>query len=422
MPRSRLTELGIAKLTSKKTIVEYWDKATPGFGIRVMPSGFKSFFVMYRLGAVQKRLSLGRADPQKLAQVRQQAKEMLDGAKKGRDPSAAIEEKRANTFEKVAQDYITEHVAGLEDRRFVEQLIARELIPAWGPRPITDITPADAAQLVKAIKKRGGDPKQGQRRRKSGGPWAARHAFAIGSHLFTWARGQRCYGLEAANPFAELEKKTLIGKTASRDRILSDDELRAVWQGAGAILMPYREVVRMLMLCGGRLNDVAEMRWSEVDLDKRLITIPPERMKSDSAHVIPMSPPMVEILTVMPRGERGGFIFSTTGGSRPFSGFSKAKKQLDAKIAVILGAPIQPWVLHDLRRTFRTGLSMLRVVDRIAELCIAHHTQGLHKIYDQHKFLDERAEAMTAWARHLDAIVNPQARKNVVPFKAAAEP
>jgi integrase len=406
MPRSTLTELGIDKLTPKKgKIVEVWDKKTPGFGVRVMPSGFKSYFVMFRLGAKQRRLTLGRADPDKLKAVRKQAEEMLDAAKKGHDPALAIAEKRGNTFERVAEDYIREHVATLESAAEVAATIRRELIPVWRQRAIADLSAQDAAQLIRAIKTRGNDPEPGKRKRASGGPWAARKAFAAGSHLFNWAIGQHAYGI-TVSPFDRLEPKVLIGKKLDRDRVLDDREIAAVWQAADAMSSPYREVVQMLMLSGQRLRDIAEMSWSEVDLDKRLITIPAARMKGDTAHVIPMSVPMLAILKSIDKGERGDFVFSTTQGLKPFAGFSIPKVRLDAKIAEIM-SPVPGWVLHDIRRTFRTGLSMLRVVDRVAELCIAHRTQGLHKVYDQHKYIDERREAMEAWAAKLAAILNP---------------
>jgi integrase len=409
MPRSRLTELGIEKLAPKKTLIEYWDKTLPGFGVRVMPSGFKSFFVMFRLGTVQRRLSLGRADPEKLAATRKQAKEILDGAKKGRDPSVAIEEKRANTFAKLAEDYIREHVRPTrKDAREVEAVIRKELIPIWGNRAIADISRREAAALIKTIKLRGGERKPGQKKRKSGGPSGARHAFAAGSHMFNWAIGQEAYGIEAS-PFDRLKKKILIGEPVTRDRVLSDSELKAVWQASQAMPFPYGDIIRMLALSGQRLRDISEMSWSEVDFAKKLIVIPPTRMKMDAAHVVPMSPPMVELMQAMPHGDRGDFVFSVKSarGARAASGWSAAKEQLDAKVAEIVGAAIPNWVFHDLRRTFRTALSELRVVDRVSELCIAHKTQGMHKVYDQYKFLDERREAMDLWAAKLAAIISP---------------
>jgi integrase len=155
------------------------------------------------------------------------------------------------------------------------------------------------------------------------------------------------------------------------------------------------------------------MAWSEVDLAKGIWTIPAERMKADAPHIVPLAPEAVAILESLPRWT-GPFVFSTTGGARPISGFSKMKTRIDTAIA----EPIEPWRFHDLRRTMRTGLSALRIPDTVSELCIAHTQKGLHKVYDQHAYLDEKRHAFEAWANRVMSIVDPGEASNVISIAA----
>jgi integrase len=149
------------------------------------------------------------------------------------------------------------------------------------------------------------------------------------------------------------------------------------------------------------------MAWDEIDLDKRLWTIPAQRMKSDSAHIVPLSPAAAAILESLPRWQ-GKFVFSVKGGLRPITGFAG---RLDARMPGIGG-----WIFHDLRRTMRTGLSALRVHDIVAEMAIGHTQKKLHKVYDQHSYLDERRHAFEAWANRVISIVEPGGASNVIPL------
>jgi integrase len=188
--------------------------------------------------------------------------------------------------------------------------------------------------------------------------------------------------------------------------VLTDDELRAVWRAAGEY--PFGAFVKMLILTGQRRGEVAGMRWSEVNGD--LWTLPPERMKGDAAHEVPLSGMAVELLESLPHVGGGDYVFSTTAGQRPISGFSKNKRRLRAG---------NGWTLHDLRRTVRTRLSGLGVPDLISELIIAHRRPELHAIYDLHTYREEKREALEKWAARLLSIVEPPP-DNVVPLKERA--
>jgi integrase len=318
--------------------------------------------------------------------------------KEERSRSAALERRRANTFAVVAEDFIGRHVSKLRSASDVESTIRRELIPRWGARPITDLTRRDIIEAVEEIA-------------DSGRLHTAHNSYSYISKIFSWTVARGTYGLEMS-PCAALKRSAIITPRKPRQRVLNSAELRAVWNAAEGLGYPLSPFVRLLLLTGQRLNEVAQMLWAELDLDKALWIIPPERMKCDAAHEVPLSPIAIKILRSLPRWS-GPFVFSTTAGARPISGFSKMKLRIDAAMP----APITPWRFHDLRRTMRTGLSALPIPNNVAELCIAQ--PGLHRVYDQHSYRDEKRQAFELWADRLMSIVNPPEDDGVIQMSAA---
>jgi len=172
------------------------------------------------------------------------------------------------------------------------------------------------------------------------------------------------------------------------------------------------------MLTGARRSEVADARWSEIDLKKKLWSIPPERMKANAAHIVPLSDAAMAVLMSLPHLQRGDYLFSTTLGVKPVNSFDKAKKRLDAAMMQLLD-DFPDFVVHDLRRTVRTGLSAIpNVSDLVRELVIGHTKPGLHKVYDQYAYLDEKRFALDSWAARLRGIVSPKA-DNVVELRTA---
>jgi integrase len=195
--------------------------------------------------------------------------------------------------------------------------------------------------------------------------------------------------------------------------VLSDEELRAVWNAAAQTPYPYGPLVQMLILTGQRRDEIAAAQWSEVDLDQGLLTIGPERMKAKAGHAVPLVPSAVELLSALPRWAAGDYVFSGQTGARPFSGFSKAKARLDRATG-----DIGPYTLHDLRRTVRTRLAELGVTPFIGEMVIGHTQKGVHAVYDLHRYDPEKREALLRWETRLFAIVADPEPGNV---RAAGE-
>jgi integrase len=419
---------------------DIWDTEVSNFGVRVTDTGKISFNVMRRIGSkgspvrrvvAEHRCGADYAEGL-LTQAREDARRVVRDMAQGIDPKAKAEreleaaraaeaERSANSFESVAEDFIRRHVLAtdkeerpkLKSGPEVAATIQREIIPKWKGRSISEIARRDVVKLLEEVV---------DDRRAS----VAHHLLAYLSKLFNWAIARDVYGLQSS-PITRGMGKDIIGAKKPRQRVLTNAEIVEVWQASAALPSPFNAFARMLFVTGQRLREVANAKWSEFDLDAKLWTIPAARMKGDAAHEVPLSPLAIEIIESLakPEGRKpGAFVFSTTAGKAPISGFSKTKVALDRiinerRVEVDPGAaPIEPFVFHDLRRTMRTALSGLPIPDLVAELVIAHAKPGLHKVYDQHAYRDEKRRALDLWADKLLSIVEPKPKRddNVVSF------
>src|SRR3984893_3045940 len=274
-----------------------WYAAVPSFGVRVSEHGKLTFIVMRRLRGKLARRMLGQYPIMTLATAREAALEALRDIDRGIDPKekkaaacAADAHRRANSFASVAEEFIARHVAKLRSGPEVKAAIRRELIGRWGGRPITEINRRDIVHALEEVA-------------DSGRPYAAHKLFNYMSKLFGWAIARGMYGLETS-PCTGIKTSEVIGKKEPRQRVLNDTEIRALWQATEGLGHPATPFIRILLITGQRLREVAEMHWAEIDLDKALWTIPPERMKSDAAHEIPLPPSAVELLKSLPRFTR----------------------------------------------------------------------------------------------------------------------
>jgi integrase len=356
---------------------------------------------------------LGEYGAMSLEDGRAKAREWHELIRKGSDPKVHEGEKRAieitrqeNTFATVAEEFIRLAVVGSDRERpkqrkglVVERDIRREFIPAFGDRPISSINQHDIMRVLDAAVARGAE-------------YQAHNLLGHVRRLFNWAISRGVYGIDRS-PCDRMKPGDVIGKKALRTRVLNDDEMRAVWRSAEGMGYPFGPMVQLLMLSGQRKSEVSDARWREFDLEKKLWIIPAERMKGDAPHVVPIAETALAILKSLPTFKKGDYVFSTTFGAKPVSGFSKAKARLDTGAGVELReirkteTTIESFVLHDLRRTMRTGLSGLPVPTDVAELVIAHARPGLRKVYDQHSFVDEKRRALELWEGRLRDIIQP---------------
>lgn len=400
MGRKTLTDRYVKSLKAAPEGRRYdeMDSVVPGFGVRVTDKGQKTFILLARFPGSSNptRRAIGEVGALELAEARNRGREWLLAIQRGIDPKALAERQRQaelrrqrHTFKSVVKDFTEKHLAGLRTGHDMARDLQREFVSLWGNRPISDIDRHDVLAVIEAAVDRGARHQ-------------ARNLLAHIRKLFSWALSRGTYGLERS-PCSDLKPSDIVGKPAIRQRILTDEEWRAFWKATNELAEPFGSLFRALALTGCRRDELASAKWTEMDLDKMLFTLGPERMKAGAAHVVPLSTSVADLIKVRPR--TGEYVFTTTGKT-PVSGFSKAKARLDDLMREELPDFID-WRLHDLRRSVRTGLSALGVQDRIAEMTIGHTVQGLHKVYDLHRFLSERRDALERWEIHLRGIVGP---------------
>jgi integrase len=377
-----------------------WDTEVGNFGVRVTDRvdpttrrPRRTFIVMRRLQGQLIRHKVGVYPAISLAAAREAARDANLEIERGIDPRArqrtsALQEerRRESTVRAVAADFATLHLAKLRSGAETKASIEREFVSRWGDRPINEVLDEDIVRMVTELLKRGR-------------PAAASKMLGHARKFFGWAAARKIYGLKRS-PIADLSASELLGKKVERDRILSATELRLIWEVTSRpdFNYPVGPLVQFLLATGQRLREVAEARWDE--FEGALWTIPAARFKTGAAHEVPLSGLALEILRSVPRFE-GPHVFTTTGGTRPISGFSKFKARLDKALE-----GMQPWVFHDLRRTMRTRLSSLPVPHNVAELVIGHRQRGLHRTYDRHTYRAEKARALELWAGELVSTIS----------------
>jgi integrase len=412
MPKKTLSDRTLKSLkpAAKGKTYDVPDAIVAGFAVRVSETGRRTFVLTARFPGNPVNPKTGLRNPTRralgeygaltLEKARSKARDWLELIRRGIDPAIHEERQRqaelrqqANTFAAVAEDFIKDKLPSERKGREAERDIRREFMPVWGKRPIAEIAPHDVRAIVKAAKDRGA-------------PYQAHNLLVLARRLFSWAIDQHVYGLETS-PCDRLKPKAIIGKKVFRTRILNDLELRAFWRATQQLGYPYGPLFQMLALTGQRKSEVAESAWSEFDLARKLWVIPAERMKADAAHIVPLTDDVMAILASLPRFKKGDHLFSTDFGVKSVNGFTKGKVRLDKAMAAELGRAVTPFVIHDLRRTTRTGLSALAVPDLVRELVIAHTKPGLHKVYDQHAYINEKRHALELWAARLRDIVEP---------------
>ena len=287
-----------------------WDTEVKGFGLKVTPSGSKIYVLQYRVEGgrttAPKRFTIGKhGSPWTADKARDEAIRLLAQIKEKQDPQAQkaagrAAAKAAETFAEAAETFIDEY-AKPKNRSWAQSkgILDRHVVPSWGTRPLKDITRADVkALLAKLVNGRT--------------PIVANRTLATVRKLLNWAVEE---GLVDANPCARMK---LPAPERDRDRVLSDAELRDIWIAAAEMGHPYGRFVQLLILTAQRRDEVAGMRWSELDLDAKLWTIPRDRAKNKKAHEVPLSDAAVEILRSMPRFDIGEGRLSVSVTSAPF--------------------------------------------------------------------------------------------------------
>ncbi len=376
-----------------------WDSEVKGFGLRVHPTGRKVYIVEYRPGdggrnARKTRLTIGAHGSHWTASTaREEAQRVIGLVRAGRDPMAERNESRSKEGKTVAQlvAAFIEKYAQEKQRSWAEtkRVLEKDVIPAFGSKDISDVTRQDIVQMLDRVAKRG--------------PIMANRTLAYVRKFFNWCMKQD-YVVE--NPCVGIDPP---GKTNSRDRVLEDGELVEVWHASEKIGYPVGDIVKLLILTAQRRNEVAGMCWEEVDFKSKTWTIPAERTKNQRRHEVPLTDTAHKIVRGIPKLNNCPFIFSKTGKTS-VSGFSKAKRSIDAKVLAARqkndeeATPLPDWTLHDLRRTATTGMARLQVPPHVADAVLNHKEgaiAGVAAIYNKYAYLPDRQKALRKWEKHV---------------------
>jgi integrase len=411
--KKRLTDRfvqSVAPPASGRTV--YIDDDAPGLELRVS-SGLragkketrKAWSIRYRpKGGERQRETYGTYPSISLADARQRAKDIGAAATKGIDLPAAEtrereEQRRADNRPHTVGDLLDEYVERYckpNQRKWTltERMFDSHVKPAIGKKPLAELRRADIVELLDDLQNEKGLRAQVNRVRSQ--ILAALNWGIDREYLDT-------------NPAAAIKKRKI---EASRDRVLTDDELRAIWRAADGLPDPSRSLVKAWILTAQRRDEVRCMLWSEVDLTRAVWTLPAARNKGKREHEIPLAPAMVGLLDGLRR--RGLPVF-TTDGAKPYAGQKRLKAILDRE------SDVAGWTFHDLRRTASTGMAALHVPQDTIDRVLNHAKGTLAGTYNRHQYADEKRRALEAWAERVAFIVG-KAREavNVVELRVSA--
>jgi len=357
----------------------YWDATLPSFGLAVTERGAKSYVIQYRSGRVSRRYTINSVLG--LEDARREARAVLGQVARGYDPvqeRRRISEASKNTLRAVCERYLVREGGKLRTTAKRQANLERLVYPVLGDRQIDDIKRSDINALLDDI--------EDQR-----GAAMADQILATLRRICNW---HAIRDDQFRTPFVRgMARRT--PEQRERDRILNDDELRAVWGTAEAFASPWGQFIRFLLLAACRRTEASAMTWGELANGKW--TIPAMRYKTSTEVTLPLSSAAMKVLAEIPRIEGCDFVF-TTDGRTPISGFSTFKLKFD------IACSVKNWRLHDLRRTSRSLMSRAGVNSDIAERCMGHALPGIRSIYDKYPYVLEMQAAFEQLAAQIESI------------------
>jgi integrase len=391
--RKRLTNHQVASLPVKAKRYSVLDPEMSGHYVRIMPSGAKSYAAVARDPyGKQIWFTIGNTDVLRIEEARELARETIKRIKQGLPPKEPIPVK-PDSYRSVAENWIKRHVKAkkLLSQSEIERILDRYVFPHWSTRDFVDIRRSDIAGLLDLIEDKHGASQ-------------ADATLGIIRGISNWYSKRPD---EYISPFVRGMKRS---QAKSRDRVLDDGELRAVWkqaEGDGT----FGSFVRMLLLTAQRRSAVLGMRWSDIS-DDGVWTIAKEEREKGNAGSLKLPRQALAIIKAMPQIAGNPFVFAGRGDG-PINGLSKAKARLDEQSGV------SDWVLHDLRRSSRSLLSRVGVRPDISERLMGHALLGVEGTYDRFTYSDEKADALVRLASLIDEIVSGKPSGKVVKLRKA---
>jgi integrase len=427
---NRLTTKAVENIKPSDARREVPDGEIRGMYLVIQPSGAKSYVLRYRYAGQPRKLTLGPAE-MGLGEARKLAASARAAVAAGRDPQAekaasktAVKEaareavvSKRDLVEAVVAEFVEKHVRRSNKPSTAQEyvrLLKKEIVGQWGGRRLSDISRRDVNMLLDNIVDRGA-------------PIAANRVLAILRKFCRWAVSREIIEHSPCDGVMARSAET------SRDRVLDDRELRLVWKAADTLGWPFGPIVKLLILTGQRRGEVVGMHWEEIDFEKKVWSLPADRVKNKRTHALPLSSLAIGILESLPHIENDdGLVFPARINRRtnrgdnaiPVSGFSRAKLRLDHAIAELAegdsSASLAPFGFHDLRRSCASSLARLGVDLHVIERCLNHVSGsfgGIVGVYQKHRFEDGMRRAMNAWAAHI-TLVTGEPALNIVDLEA----
>lgn len=415
--RVKLTPAFVAKAKAApdadRTI--FWDQSLSGFGLMVTHAGHKSFVCQYRAGRQSRRMAISTV--LNLGAARKEAKAVLGAVAKGKDPLTdrrKAEASAENTLKCITENWLAREGSKLRTVEERRATFERLVYPKLGARQIDEIKRSEINGLLDKIEDKNG-------------PRMAGLTLAYIRRVMNW------HAARSDDFRSPIVRGMGRGGATKRNRVLTDDELRACWRASIGWEHPYSHMLRFVLLTATRRDEPADMVRSEIT--DNVWTIPAARNKGGNDFELPLSQAARAVLAAVPKLGKKGIVF-TTDGDTPLSGFSKFKVTFDGlmlnelrKMAVERGddpaklptihdpmptarSPMTQagmrWTIHDLRRTARSLMPRAGIQPDHAERCLGHAIPGVRGVYDRHEYRDEKTHAFEALAAIVDHIVNPQ--------------
>src|SRR5262245_33642448 len=368
--KKHLTAISIERIRAPKSgQMEIFDLGYPGLALRVGHGGAKSFVLFHRKDGKLKRTTLGRWPKVSLSDARDSWRRVTEG----KEPTLE-QESTGELFSKVAEEWLRLDIAPRNKEsslKVTARIVDHDLLPALGEKRMDQITRSDIAALIGGVFMRA--------------PAKARGVHAALHRMLKWSLGR---GKIVAHPMTGMEPP---GKPSSRERVLSDTELARVWKACEGA---HGTIVRLLMLTGARREEIAQLKWSEIEGDA--IRLTNGRTKTNEARIIPLSQLALDLLASTPRVSEA-HVFSTDGR---IGGWGHIKDRIDSKSGVT------DWVIHDLRRTLSTGMNeKLGIEPHVVEAILGHKLQGVAATYNKAKYESMKRTALIAWGSHVKSLL-----------------
>lgn len=352
------------------------------------------------------RLTLGHLPTMSLAQARDEARRLHEGAKQGIDPRRAVQARREppgpassakHTVGHLADEFITRFVKPNRKRPAdAEANLKRDILRVWKHRDARSITPREVIDFLDEIVDRGA-------------PVQANRTARLLDQLFRFGVQRR---LVDSSPVVLLTPPGGVEKP--RKRVLSDDELKAFLKDPKACTRQSKlmHAILILLFTGARRGELVQARWDEIDWEAKTWTVPDESHKEDEGYICPLTDQAIQHFRGLQKfATKSPWMFPTKGapgrGMKPKE-LSRSLLRCEERFKK---QGIEKFTLHDLRRTIRTGLARLGVLPHIAERILSHRQPGVVGVYDRYQYLKEKRDALEQWAAHVEGL-RPKAPSN----------